>query len=87
MNQILKNLQLEIEKLESQISLNSDGDYDIDYYNIEKQFEEIKSLQYSEIDMNILKNIQKHLKKLRSELDLFDEQSERDAMFTNGEDE
>lgn len=87
MNQILKNLQLEIEKLESQISLNSDEDYDFEYYNIEKQFEEIKSLQYSEIDMNILKNIQKHLKKLRSELDIFDEQSERDAMFTNGEDE
>ena len=87
MNQILKNLQLEIEKLESQISLNSDEDYDIEYYNIEKQFEEIKSLQYSEIDMNILKNIQKHLKKLRSELDVFDEQSERDAMFPNGEDE
>ena len=64
-----------------------DFDYDIEYYNIEKQFEEIKSLQYSEIDMNILKNIQKHLKKLRSELDIFDEQSERDAMFTNGEDE
>lgn len=87
MNQILKDIQTEIEKLENQISGNPNDDYNEQFFNLENQFEQIRSFQYNEFDMNILVKIQKRIKNLRNELDIYDEDGERNAMFPNGEDE
>ena len=87
MNQMLKDIQTEIEKLENQISANPNEDYNEQFFNLENQFEQIKSFQYNEFDNNILINIRKRIQNLRSELDIYDEEGERNAMFPNGEDE
>ena len=87
MNQILKEIQTEIEKLEKQISATPNEDYNEQFFSLENQFEQIRSFQYNDFDSNILTNIQKRIKNLRNELDVFDENAERDAMFPNGEDE
>ena len=87
MNQILKELQTKIEKLENQISANPNEDYNEQFFSLENQFEEIRSFQYNEFDNNILINIQKRIKNLRNQLDVYDEDGEREAMFPNGEDE
>lgn len=87
MNPILKDIQAEIEKLENQISKNPNEDYDELFFSIENQFEQIRDFEYNEFDTNLLANIRKRIKNLRNELDVFDENAERDAMFPNGEDE
>ncbi|HBD25821.1 hypothetical protein [Flavobacterium sp.] len=87
MNQMLKELQTEIEKLENQISVNPNEDYNEQFFSLENQFEEIRSFQYNEFDNNILINIQKRIKNLRNELDVYDADGEREAMFPNGEED
>ena len=84
---MLKTIQIEIENLENQISANPDEDYNEQFFNLENQYEQIQSFQYNEFDMNILVNIRKRIKNLRNELDIYDEDGERKAMFPNGEDE
>ena len=87
MNQILKEIQTEIEKLEKQISATPNEDYNEQFFSLENQFEQIRSFQYNDFDSNILTNIQKRIKNLRNELDVYDEDGERNSMFPNGEDE
>ena len=87
MDQTLKNLQSEIENLENQILSNPSELFDDEFYGIERQYEEIRHFQYNEFDTNVLKNLGKRIKRIREDLDVYDEQGERDAMFPNGEDE
>ena len=87
MNKVLNDLKTEIDNLENAIAQNSNGIFDEEFYKIENQFEEIRGFQFSEIENNILKNIQKRLNVIKNDLDLYDAEGERSAMFPNGEDE
>lgn len=83
----LNNLKTQIEELGSLIESNPDEIYDEKFYLLEERFEQIKDYPFNDFDSNILKQVKKLLRALRSDLDLYDEQGERDAMFPNGEDE
>jgi hypothetical protein len=83
----LHNLKTQIEELESLIESNPDEIYDEKLHELEEKFEQIKDYPFIDFESKILRHVQKRLHALRSELDLYDEQGERDAMFPNGEDE
>jgi len=83
----LNNLKTQIEELENLLESNPDEMYDEKFYELEDRFEQIKDYPFNDFDNKILIHVQKRLRALRSELDLYDEQGERDAMFSNGEDE
>ncbi len=83
----LRDLKIKIENLADLIDSNPDELYDENFYELQSEFEQIKDYPFNNFDLIILKNVEKHLKEISNDIDLYDEQGERESMFPNGEDE
>jgi hypothetical protein len=87
MNTELNNLKAEIENLTDLIEANPNEVYDEKFYELESKLEQIKDYQFNDFDYKVLKNIQKRLKAISKDLDIYDEPEERESMFPDGEDD
>ena len=84
----INELKLEIEKLE-ELSLETSIEDNIDqkYYDLLEKFNRLSDYPFQESEQKIMSSLKKKLNKIKTELDLFDEDAELDKMFPNGIDE
>jgi hypothetical protein len=87
MDKDIIGLEKRIEDLENDIKLNPYEDYSEEYYSIEDEYNEIENFTVTNIQEIKLNMLRKRINSIKADIDPYDAEGERAAMFPNGEDD